>query len=416
MNSSVQGPERRPLKVTEDVQAALYEHYMYLRQAQGDGKPILLAPMAMPFEVFHAMDIPIMPLEGLGGIASAAGQSARYCQIAEEHGHSRDICSFTRCFSGIMYAGDDLDPLVSSLYTQPDVLVGTSWACSSQNKAFQYAAQYLGAQHFLLDAPVNSWGREIPDHAIAYYVKQLKDMIEFLQQQGYELKWDRLAEEVEFSRRVMALQAEIDEHTKVKPCPMGGSDVYFSPLMAVHTMGQKAFHLLEKKRDEVQQRAQKRIGVIDDERVRLLWFLSPPVYNLDLLHHAEKDGAVVVQSWIEPVFAGYDATVLDPDHPLESIARKLMCRPDSPNFQTFPEILAKRVKDFQIDGLVNAVMRSCGLVPGQMRRLKDRVFNELGVPTLMIDADYSDERECDAAAIMESLDSFVAALLARKGV
>jgi benzoyl-CoA reductase/2-hydroxyglutaryl-CoA dehydratase subunit BcrC/BadD/HgdB len=371
--------------------------------------------MAMPFEVFHAMGIPIMPLEGIGGMASVAGQSARYCQLAEDRGHSRDICSFSRCFSGIMYAGDDLDPLVSSLYTKPDILLGTSWACSSQNKAFQYAAQYLNAPHFLLDAPVNSWGREIPDYAIAYYVRQLQQMIGFLEQQGYTLQWDRLRDEVEFSRRVMALQAEIDEYTRVRPCPAGGSDVYFSPVMAVQTMGQKAFHLMEKKRDEVKERVEKGIGVIDNERIRLLWFLSPPVYNLDLLHHAEKDGAVVVQSWIDPVFAGYDAAVLDPDHPLESIARKLMYRPDSPNFQTFPEILAKKVKDFQIDGVISAVMRSCAVIPGQMRRLKDHVFDQLGVPTLMIDADYGDQRECDEVAIIDNLDSFVAALLARKG-
>ena len=143
MNDSSPASQRRPLKVTEDVQAALYEHYMYLRQAQSEGKPVLMASMAMPYEIFHAMDIPIMPFEGLAGLASAAGQSARYCQLAEERGQSRDICSFTRCFSGIMYAGDDLDPLTSSLYTKPDILIGTSWACSSQNKAFQYAAQYL---------------------------------------------------------------------------------------------------------------------------------------------------------------------------------------------------------------------------------------------------------------------------------
>ena len=54
-------------------------------------------------------------------------------------------------------------------------------------------------------------------------------------------------------------------------------------------------------------------------------------------------------------------------------------------------------------------------MPAQMRRLKDHVFDELGVPTLMIDADYGDERECDAVAIKENLDSFVAALLARQG-
>jgi hypothetical protein len=50
-----------------------------------------------------------------------------------------------------------------------------------------------------------------------------------------------------------------------------------------------------------------------------------------------------------------------------------------------------------------------------MRRLKDHVFDQLGVPTLMIDADYGDQRECDEVAILDNLDSFVAALLARKG-
>ena len=39
--------ERRPLEVTADVQAALYEHYMYLRQAQAEGKRVLLAQYGM---------------------------------------------------------------------------------------------------------------------------------------------------------------------------------------------------------------------------------------------------------------------------------------------------------------------------------------------------------------------------------
>jgi benzoyl-CoA reductase/2-hydroxyglutaryl-CoA dehydratase subunit BcrC/BadD/HgdB len=186
--------------------------------------------------------------------------------------------------------------------------------------------------------------------------------------------------------------------------------------MAIQMMGQKALYLLEKKLDEIKERVENNIGVIDNEQIRLLWFLSPPIYNFELLHYAEKYGAVVVQSWIELVFSGYDQTLLDPANPLESIARKLMCRPDSPNFQFFPEAMIKVVKQLKVDGVIDAVMRSCGVVPGLLRTLKDGVFKATGVPSLLVDADYSDDRECDETAVKASLDTFIATLLRKKGV
>jgi benzoyl-CoA reductase/2-hydroxyglutaryl-CoA dehydratase subunit BcrC/BadD/HgdB len=119
---------------------------------------------------------------------------------------------------------------------------------------------------------------------------------------------------------------------------------------------------------------------------------------------------------MDRVFAGYDPAVLDPDKPLESVARKLLCRPDNPNFQLLPEAVTKLVRDFQIDGVVAAVKRSCCITPSQMRRIKDEVYKATGVPTVILDADYGDSREYDDEATTAALDSFVETLLAKKGV
>jgi benzoyl-CoA reductase/2-hydroxyglutaryl-CoA dehydratase subunit BcrC/BadD/HgdB len=192
-------------------------------------------------------------------------------------------------------------------------------------------------------------------------------------------------------------------------------DTYFSPLMSVHMRGQRAFPLVEKQRDELKERVEKGIGVIDDEKLRLFWFAVPPVYNFEITHYPEKYGAVVVKCWIERVFNGFDPTVLDPDHPLESMARKLLTRPDNPNFQLLPEAVVNIVKDWRIDGVVAAVKRSCGATPSQMRRLKDAILEATGVPTMIVDADYADSREFDEESIAASLDSFVETLLSRKG-
>lgn len=415
MVAGSQTGERRPLEVTNEVLNSLFEHFAFVKQAKAEGKPVLLAQLLMPYEIFHAMEIPVMPLESIGGMAPIVKMSAKYCQIAEEGGISRDVCAFHRCFLGLTFAGEDRDPLCDSLYTTPDLVVGSSWPCMSQSKSFLHAVRQFELPYFLIDAPVNSWGKDIPEHAVKYYVEQLKNMIDFLEQHGYRMDWDKLSGEIRFTQRVMKLYEEIEELTKTIPSPLGGTDVYFTPLMSVQMRGQRAFPLVEKQRDELKERVEKGIGVIDNEKLRLFWFAVPPVYNFEILHYPEKYGAVVVKCWVERVFNGFDPTVLDPDHPLESIAKKLLTRPDNPNFQLFPDAMADIVRDWRIDGVVAAVKRSCGVVPSAMRRLKDSVFEVTGVPTLIVDADYADSREFDEESITASLDSFVETLLARKG-
>ncbi|MFH1624515.1 MAG: hypothetical protein ABID54_05090, partial [Pseudomonadota bacterium] len=66
------------------------------------------------------------------------------------------------------------------------------------------------------------------------------------------------------------------------------------------------------------------------------------------------------------------------------------------------------------DGVVGVVKRTCGLLPGYMRLVKDTVYKEVGVPTTIFDLDGLDIREYDDVTSKANLDSFIEALLASK--
>jgi benzoyl-CoA reductase/2-hydroxyglutaryl-CoA dehydratase subunit BcrC/BadD/HgdB len=406
---------RRPLEVTSQVQASVFEYYSYLKQAKAEGRPILLAQLLMPYQIFHAMDIPVLPLEHMGGVAPMISQSGTYCQRAEDEGISRDTCGFHRCFLGMSFAGEERDPVCDSLYTTPDFVVAANWPCMAESKSFLHTISLFNLPYFLVDAPVNSWGKKVPDRVVNYIAGQFKEMIAYLEQFGYKMDWKRLQEEIEFTRRVVEIQEEIEGYCKTSPSPMGGSDTYFTPLTCVHVQGQKAFHLLEKQRDEVKERAEKGIGYLDNERLRLFWIPTPPLYDFGILNYAEKHGAVVVKTWIDRVYCGFDPSYLDPEKPLESMAMMVLSDATAPNFCFITDGMVKIVKEFQIDGMVECVVRTCGAAAHQMRRIKDAVARETGVPTVMMDVDYCDSREHDKDAIARSLDSFCETLLQRKG-
>lgn len=407
--------ERRTLQTTDEVMADMFGYWQEIKRRKAEGTPVVLAPVTMPYEIFRAMDVPVEPLDNIGSMVPALRLAPKYCEIAEQRGLPRDTCSLARCFVGLLHAGDDIDPVLNDLYTPPDVIVGASYLCPVQNNGFLHAAKHLNAPYFLFDGPVNCWGKNLPGHAVDYYVRQFEDLIRFLERFGFKMDWEKLRSEIEATKRILALQEEIETYMRAVPAPMGGVDVCFSPLVSAHLRGRQALPLQEKKRDELRERVESGIGVIDGETLRLLWYVSPPLYNFELLHYPEKFGAVVVTSWIERTFIGYDPSVLDPDRPLESLAKRLLTRVDGPTFQFLPGELIRIVKDLKIDGVVAAMMRSCSVMPAQMRRLRDDLLEATGVPTLLVDVDYLDSRECDETQITGSLDSFVATLLEGKG-
>jgi benzoyl-CoA reductase/2-hydroxyglutaryl-CoA dehydratase subunit BcrC/BadD/HgdB len=147
----------------------------------------------------------------------------------------------------------------------------------------------------------------------------------------------------------------------------------------------------------------------------LLWIGIPPLCDFKLLNYPEKHGAVVAKHMLE-YLTGFtlDPELMDPEQPFESIARAQLSSPANPALPGAIDYFVRATKDYKIDGVISVVKRSCGLIPGMQRLVKEAILRETGVPSIVFDLDGVDEREYDAAATKANLDSFVETLLARK--
>jgi benzoyl-CoA reductase/2-hydroxyglutaryl-CoA dehydratase subunit BcrC/BadD/HgdB len=310
-----------------------------------------------------------------------------------------------------------MDPYIEKLFVPPDLIIASNIPCMSESKSFLYVADHYGCPYYFIDAPINTWGKGIPDYAVEYYKDQLQGALDFMEEHGYKMDIDRLKESVRLSMRLIELWNEIEDCRKAVPTPISAVDGLTAAYPLIQLAGTElGVELYEKLLAELKEKVKRKEGVIEEEKLRLMCFGVPPVYNLGLFNYVEKYGAVVVKSMLEYIGGGvYASSNMDPEKPLESLAYKTLGDIFNPPSGNIADFIKRTVSDFNIDGVFGLVKRTCGLLPGYMRPVKDIVYKEFGVPTTIFDLDGIDIREYDDISSKANLDSFVEALLASKG-
>ncbi|MFA4911325.1 MAG: 2-hydroxyacyl-CoA dehydratase family protein [Desulfobacteria bacterium] len=415
MTTKTTEPGKKNLESTLGISKSIKASYGNLRKAKEEGKPIIWSFGLTPREIFHALDAPVMYLEHLPQIITAKQLSGHYCQVAEEIGFSRDLCATHRTFVGCV-AAEEKDPYLENLFVEPDLIIATNLPCISESKSFLYSVNHYNIPYYFIDAPINTWGKDIPDYAIEYYVGQLKGALDFMGEYGYKLDLDKLKETVRLSKKLVELWNEIDVYRQAIPSPMSAVDGFTACYPLIQLSGTDlGVTLYEKLLEELKEKVKRKESVLEDEKLRLFWFGVPPVYNMGLLNYVEKFGAVVVKSMVEYLAGGaYDPSIMDPEKPLESLANKALVDILNPTAQNLIDFIVKTVKDFNVDGVIEVVKRSCGLLPGYSRPIKDAIFDNVHIPATIFDLDGTDIREYDDATSKANLDSFIEALLASK--
>ncbi len=149
-------------------------------------------------------------------------------------------------------------------------------------------------------------------------------------------------------------------------------------------------------------------GFANPERLRLMGLMIPPWYlQGDIDHVLAEHGAAIVCypnlcDWGEEVH-------LDPEKPLESLAKKLAISPPMRTFGPLDERainpLLKAVKDYKIDGAVNFTHLGCRQMGPTLRVFKD-VLDDIDIPVLNIDCDLVDSTITSADEVRNKLEQF----------
>ena len=404
------------LRAAKELNRVVGEYYLECHQARAEGKPIgWMPPMNGAIEIFYAMDLqPVFP-ENWSPICAAFGLAPKNFDVAESMGYSRDLCGYLRNIIGYVHGqmsreGDPLGGL-----PEPDIIVSAAGGgCVPVMKIFQALERRFPQAHvFWGDLPQVAV-EDIRPYHVEYVVGEMRRLIDFLTEvTGRKMDYDRLREVVALSDRACTLWDEIMSYRRCVPAPFSAAEIGIMFVMVTRQGTQTAVDFLTAVRDEVKERAEAGLGVIEEEKLRLFWDNIPLWYNMGLFNYFEKMGGVVVA---ETYSAAWSIS-LDPERPIESLARKtLVSYPlvSCVSIDKRKEMVLKACRDFALDGVVLHSNKSCvPITLGQMD-IKRALADELSLPAVLIDADHMDDRNFSLGQFQTRVDAFMEMLLSKK--
>ncbi|MBW2544972.1 MAG: 2-hydroxyacyl-CoA dehydratase [Deltaproteobacteria bacterium] len=411
------GKSKKRLKAAGRLSQVIVNYYLECNDAKAKGKPVgWMPPMNGAIEIFYAMDLqPVFP-ENWSPVCAAFGLAPGNFEIAGDMGYSRDLCGYLRNITGYVHSSMHGDSVPLGGLPEPDILLSPGAGCIPVMKIFHILERrFPEARVFFADLPQVAI-ENIRDHHIRYAEYEMHRLIDFLTEvTGHKMDYDRLKHVVELSDRACALWDEIMTYRECIPTPFSAAEMGVMFVMVTRQGTQEAVDFLTLVRDEVKERARTGIGVVEKEKVRLFWDNIPLWYNMGLFNYFEKMGGVVVAE----TYSAAWSLRLDTEHPLEALAMKsLMSYPmvSCVSVNKRKEMVLKACRDYSIDGAILHRNKSCvPITLGQMD-IKRALEEELGVPSVIIDADHMDDQNFSVAQFETRADAFMEMLLEKKGL
>jgi len=400
---------RRTLSCAREVTDLVVAHYMSALQAHNEGRHVAWSTaVAPPSEALYSMGVqPLFP-ENYACVSTVMKATRNMFDVSEAHGLSRDLCSYTRCVMGSVLGCEA--PLGGM--EKPDVLVSTKNVCITYLKWWQLMADALKCPLFMIDCPRIT--EEIQEFHVKYVAEQLRDLgLELEKITGKTLDEAKLREAVRLSDKAAELWRKVLEYRRFKPCPMGVTDSSAAMFPIVASAGTtEAVEYYERLLGEVSERVKDGIGVIEDEKIRLLLSGIPFWHHLSLFNYLEdKHKAVFVH---ELYTATWGIASLNPTKPFESLAFKMLYNPTNMPQTWLEKWVVKIVKDFSVDGMVLLSSRSCKATSILNIAVQKFLREKHGIPSVIIEADHTDDRAYSDAQAKAKLDVFMEVLAAAK--
>lgn len=374
----------------------LSNYFTRIRNAHEEGKFIAAHTVFFPTEIIYAMDLVPMHTETTTWMMSLfTGECADLLAAGAELGMASEICSPHRGLAGAFSLG---------AIPRPDAMLWSNMVCDNTSKSGELVMEMKQCPGFFLDHPFKQSKQEMD-----YLVGELGEMVRFLEEQsGKKMDWDRLSEIVSRMDYQLELVRKINELRKTVPSPFHTRG--FLELLTADYLfpGQpEAIEYLETVLQELTEMVDNHQGAVADERFRLMGFFIPPMYLMGFLDKLfQEHGAIHV---IEPFFTFWGEGRLDPDKPLESIAKKSYMLPEARMFGPMDnraiDSIVQCAEEYQVNGAIYYADVGCRHSCAAIKLFKD-TLSEIDIPMLTLDCDVVDPTITTKEEIQEKLEGF----------
>ena len=382
----------------------------YLREileAHERGKKIALCSFNTSPEILHAMDIVPMSPEVLTSAASIAleGGAEKYIDMSVEVGIPETMCTAQRGAVGAVCKG---------LATKPDFsLTCAPGSCDTNSKIFEFISEYLKIPYLTLDAPAY-----IDERGLKYCRKDYRRLISDLEKMtGRKLDQDRLRNVVEQSNIWGEYYAELLDLAGHVPNPVPNVATLLTHAIKYMTAGLEiGTTLIKEVLDASKERLKRGEGVRPEEKVRTLWIYTGFYFpNMEIWFWMEEHGMSYLLDMLTLFHAERRIDTSTLDSMIDGLADNLTNYPMTrqmrgPAFGVLGgwlEDLVWAAKKLKADCGIFAGHSACKNAWGAFKVVSDRLKEELGIPTLRLEADCWDERITPMSVIKEKIEEFV---------
>lgn len=395
---------KRSKEISGEYMAQYYREGWEAKRS-GSGK-ICWVTVPVPLSLLYSFDIHVFQPELDGVFAGFMGEAVKWQQIAEKEGYSRDLCSYARVNLGRIFgnAGE-----AEGAMPPPDFLVTSRMNCTTYIHWFEMLARHYNIPLFVMDGPFCEGPRHAPTlkHHEDYWVKRSYDLIEFLEEQtGQKFDNDRYMENINFELQTGALWDEISQFSKMAPSPVNEWDLLFPMMPIVWWRGKElAVNVYKEVKAELQDRVDKGITAIANEKHRLAYVSNPPWFRLDMLPQwlAEVD-AVFVVSMINRMFIDYtDVGAGNFEQTMRGFYRQYLNLNIDARIKWGEEL----IRDWKCNAMALMDNRGCKVIAFPIPEMATEVSRKLKIPCLRFEGNMNDPRDFDDRKVRAQFEAFV---------
>jgi benzoyl-CoA reductase/2-hydroxyglutaryl-CoA dehydratase subunit BcrC/BadD/HgdB len=394
------GPPLESLRALKDL---MLVHYFSGRYADG-AVPVAWVTSGFPVEPLRALGFFTVYPENHAAMCGVQRLVPALSDAVEADGYSRDLCSYVRADLGSVQTGQS--PV--GRLPKPDLLACSTNICQTVLYWYRDLARRFGVPLVLVDTPF-VYG-EPTEHQIQYVADQIEEAIAVAERVSRKrLDRERLSRTAQLAVEGSRLWGQCLETARARPAPWTGVDGFFHLGAIVALRGTEecnAYYRLLL--DELRDRVAKGIGGLKgEERHRLLWDNLPVWYaTREIATTLATQGfnfvcTTYTNAWAEA------ASLIDPANPIGSAAQcysQILLNRDLPYKL---DLFTRLAKDYSADGAVFHSDRSCKPYSIGQVDLKDRLASELGIKTLLLEADHSDPRAWAKEVAANRLTAFM---------
>lgn len=356
------------------------------------GKNSAIVSLYLPCEILHSMGISTLFPEALACYLAAARSEQVFIDTAEQNFVSQTMCSYHKAFIGMVETG---------VLPKPDFIINTTLACDANHLSFRRAAEHYNVPQYMIDVPYN-----YSSGAVDYVAEQIRDMVTFIEKQGYTFDEKKLIEMVEKSKQtlknfndILALRANrslSDEMTS-----------QMLSVFATHVMlgTDNALKYSTDLKNELSAVPEGKKGV------RLLWVHTLPYWQdalRDLINFTDRCEIVTCDMVMDAMYCD-----LEEADPYRFMADRLVKNTVNGNGSNRINATLELAKKLNANGIVWYCHWGCKQTAG-LSNIAKSTFEANGFPTLILDGDGCNWNNVNDGQTVTRTEAFLELLENRK--